>query len=140
MSRLAAASLFCVVLAASACGGSAEPVSPSQPLDVSLTITNGQTATLDASSGLAVRFDAVTEDSRCPIDAMCISAGQAVVKVTITSANVPTTVQIQSDPVNARAARAGIVRVEWKQLEPYPSFRNPVQPSDYRLTLRVVRN
>jgi hypothetical protein len=140
MTRIVAASLFCLGLLVTACGGSAEPVSPSRPLDVSITIANGQSAPIDPATGLTVRFDAVTEDSRCPIDANCISAGRAVVKVTVTSANVATGLQIQSDPLAARTAAAGEVRVEWRQLEPYPSYWHPVQPSDYRLTLRVVRN
>ena len=43
----------------------------------------GETAAL---GGLAVTFDDVEEDSRCPDTAMCVWSGWAVVRVTVTGA------------------------------------------------------
>ncbi len=128
-----------VALAVSGCGGSESPLAPQPPIDVTATIAYGQTGAIGDATGLSVRFDAVTEDSRCPINATCISAGRAVVRVTVSGSAAPETADLASDPVNARSASAQGVRIEWQQLEPYPWAGRPTPPHDYRLTVRVVR-
>jgi hypothetical protein len=120
-----------------ACAGS--DVGPTTPIDTMLTVGHGQTMSVADSGGLAVRFDAVSEDSRCPMNAMCVSAGRAVARVSVIAAAGAQAVDIASDPVAARAATAHGVRVEWQQLLPYPFAGQPTAPADYRLTVRVVR-
>ena len=136
MNRLLATSLLLVL---AACGGTREPVGPAQPIDTTLTLAPGQATTVAGSGGLGIRFDAVTEDSRCPMDAMCVWAGRAGVRLTVTGTEAPAAVEIRSDPADARTASAGDVRIEWRELQPYPSASRPTQPADYRLTVRVTR-
>jgi hypothetical protein len=132
MSRLAATTL--VVLAVACARG---PSSPATPLDLNLTIPLGQAVAV-AGTSLAVRFDVVREDSRCPLNAMCVWAGQAVVGVTVRSARRDTPVELRSDPVAARTVVVDDLRLEWIQLEPYPVAGEPVPP-DYRLVVHIVR-
>src|SRR5262245_27923464 len=49
----------------------------------SLTLRYGQERT--ASDGLRVRFVAVEEDSRCPENVNCVWAGNARIRITVTS-------------------------------------------------------
>ena len=116
------------------CGSTS--VQPSTPIDATLTIPIGQTVTIDGAS-LGVRFESVTEDSRCPINAMCITAGQAVVKVSVVSAHTNGSAELRNTPASAKTAAVGDVRLEFTQLEPYPELGQP--KADYRLTVRVTR-
>jgi len=136
MIRLLVAALLFVL---AGCGGSDVPVAPSSPIDVTLTLAPGQTLFADSANSVGIRFDTVTEDSRCPLNAMCVWQGRAVAKVTVVAATTSTTVDIHSDPAAARAVSVGHVRVEWQQLAPYPYTIRPTQPGDYRLTVRVKR-
>ena len=130
MSRLVAVILPIVF---AACAGS--PTSPS--IDVMVTMPLGQTVAVTGTS-VSLRFDAVKEDSRCPANAMCVWAGQAVVSVTIRLASREVTVELGSDPAARRTATAQGIRLEWVQLEPYP-YAPVTAPPDYRVTLRVAR-
>jgi hypothetical protein len=91
------------------------------------------------AASVTLRFDAVSEDSRCPINAMCVTAGRAVVRLSVVAGGASAAVEIASDPATARAATAGSVRLEWQRLEPYPTAPPTTAPQDYRLTVRVAR-
>lgn len=52
------------------------------PLGGKFDMEAGQTALID-SEGVEIRFIEVTEDSRCPVDALCIQAGQASVLISV---------------------------------------------------------
>ena len=59
-----------------ACGGN--PTEPTAvPLDQPFDLRAGQSAVVPG--GLKVTFDRVVSDSRCPIDAICVWAGEAVI-------------------------------------------------------------
>lgn len=55
------------------------PVSPG-PLDHQLVLAPGQSVSVDPA--LRLRFVAVIGDSRCPGDALCITGGDAIVRIT----------------------------------------------------------
>ena len=69
---------FRLSLVAAAFGQLACAEGPSTPADVPLgsefTLAPGETA-LVGDDGLLVTFESVTEDSRCPMDAICVWAG-----------------------------------------------------------------
>ena len=120
----------------SACGGSS--VKPTTPIDATLSIGLGQTA-LVAGTSIGVRFDSVVEDSRCPLKAMCVTAGQAVVQVSVSGSGRDRSVELRSEPSSARVANVDDVRVEWAQLKPYPYAGQPTAPKEYRLTVTSIR-
>src|ERR671912_630345 len=72
---------FCL-FAATACDQSL--TSPSTPLNTEFVLAPGETMAIESAS-LAVTFDSVTGDSRCPADALCIQGGSADVHVIATS-------------------------------------------------------
>ena len=97
----------------------------------------GQTVAV-AEAGLTLRFEGVSGDSRCPGDAICITGGDALVQIAI----IPTRGGDQ-----AYALRTGDMRpvvhddltIALVELSPYPFSTRPIQPADYRATLRVSR-
>jgi hypothetical protein len=117
---------------------SSSPANPTAPIDSRVTVALGENAVL-ATSGASLRFDAVIEDSRCPADAMCITAGRAGVRLAITATGGENAIELRSDPASDRIASAAGLQFEWVQLDPYPLLSRPTLPGDYRLTVRVVR-
>ena len=58
----------------------------------------GESATVE-DAGLAVRFDVVASDSRCPADAVCIQLGSAEAVFTVSEAGRPgTSLTLQTSP------------------------------------------
>jgi hypothetical protein len=85
-----------------------------------------------------LRFEGVTGDSRCPIDAICIQGGDASVQLTV----VP-----DSGAGRAYVLHTGDMRpvshneltIALVDLTPYPFSTRPVAPQEYRATVRVSR-
>jgi hypothetical protein len=126
--------LAVALLALAACK-STPPTSPS-PIDRELTLAAGETA--DVVTGVALRFAGVSADSRCPGDAICITAGDATVRIEVTANNRRREGDLHlanRQPVSHEGVTIGLV-----SLEPYP-FHSlpPIRPADYRATLRVRR-
>lgn len=86
-----------------------------------VAVALGARATVD---GLAVAFDAVPEDSRCPTGVDCVWEGRATVRVTINDQ--PATLEVV-DPAHRPDAgvRVGSRLVFAVALTPYPSETAP---------------
>ena len=104
-------------------------------MDQQVVLAPGQVAEL--SSGLAIRFVSVLGDSRCPGDALCILGGDAIVRMEITAGS--TSVERDLHTANNEPALYRNVRIELVQLDPYPFSARPIEPGDYRATLKVSR-
>ena len=125
--------LVVLLTAAAACDGTG-PTSPT-PVDARVTLAPGQTAAV--TSGVEIRFIGVTGDSRCPADALCILGGDAIVRIEIRSSGRATERELHTGnnaPVAHRDLHIALV-----QLDPYPFSAHPIDPADYRATLRIVR-
>ena len=124
--------ILATMLLAAAC------VAPSTevPLDQDFEIALGKTVAL-AGTAQQVTFTAVTEDSRCPIDAVCVWAGNARVSLRVTAAGTDSTIALNtgSEP---RSATVNRFRVELRGLVPAPRAGTPTPPEAYRATLRVT--
>lgn len=72
------------VLIAAACSGGDVPLSAvvRPRLDAPFTLRVGQSAVLDEPA-VTVTFTAVPDDSRCPVDVVCVWMGDAVVRLTL---------------------------------------------------------
>jgi hypothetical protein len=93
--------------------------------------------TVEVATGLSVRFVSVIGDSRCPIDAICIQGGDAIVRVDIASGEDRGQRDLHTGtlaPVSFDEVQVGLV-----DLQPYPFSSRPFDPADYRATLRVIR-
>lgn len=131
-----------VCLLSAACSDGNSPTSPTnrQPdkVDQTATLQPGQQVNLDGV-GFSLTFTGVTNDSRCPGDAICISGGEATVRF---QASVAARAGVQVDLSTAdprRTVDLSDLRVELKQLEPYPfASLGPIRAGDYRATVRIA--
>ena len=83
-----------------------------------LALTIGQTGERD---GHAIRFDEVTENSRCPVNMACVWPGRARVALVIDGARVELTIPYPGQPAEEPSATdVGRLTVEVLGLDPYP--------------------
>ncbi|MGH9203692.1 MAG: hypothetical protein ACRD2A_20900 [Vicinamibacterales bacterium] len=92
--------------------------------------------------GIRIRFTAVESDSRCPMDAVCVWAGDAVADIVVEqncdcrSAAFELKLHTNLEP---RSGTAYGFRVELLQLSPYPRASSPIKPDAYSAWLRIKR-
>ena len=132
--------VFAAVAACSSSTLSTEPIvlSQSEAAD-SAKVRVGQTLVVD---GIRVRFTGVENDSRCPMDAVCVWAGDAVANFSVEldcecrAAAIQLPLHTNLEP---RSGTAYGHRVELKGLQPYPSASSPIKPDAYSAWVRIVR-
>lgn len=125
----------CATLVASSCA--ATPTQPdSTVFPVTLSLKAGQTS---AAGGLGVTFVGVTNDWRCPINALCISSGDAYLKFVLAANNDLADYQLQVEHPDYRRTTYRGYTLEVQSLEPYPYTVNPIKPEDYKVTVKVTR-
>lgn len=124
---------FIAALVLSGCASTT--LAPTGPFNKEVTIAQGKSAPV--VDGVSVRFVAVSGDSRCPADALCIQGGDAVVKLQVTSASDTREVELHTG--NMRPITSGNLTVELLQLMPYPFSGRTIQPEEYRATIRMIR-
>jgi len=134
LSRIAA--LACSLWAGINLGCMDHPTGPSEvPLGQSFELHPGTSAVL--SDGLKVTFDGVRADSRCPMDVVCVWAGDATVALRLSQ---PPATQaeraLHTDPAGAEAQYLSYV-ITLVALAPYPRSDRQIRPDDYVATLRV---
>jgi hypothetical protein len=98
--------------------------------------------TATVSPTLSVNFFRLTEDSRCPDGAECITAGKVTVQLRadVTGAG-RRTLDLTLDPAApelAKAAWEGYV-FELLEVSPYPQVGETYEPTDYSLRLLIDR-
>ena len=92
-----------------------------------------------AEQQLGVGFNRVLADSRCPIDAVCVSMGDAVAEVELTGAGgltgkleLHTSLEPKSQPWNG-------VKVTLLELQPAPRASERTRPAAYSVRLQLER-
>jgi len=109
------------------------------PIDQDFPLAVGATVTV-AGADLVLRFVQVQEDSRCPLDAQCVAAGDATVRLAAREdggRELPMDLHVYGE---AREVRFGIYWIRLQDLAPLPRAGQPVPPRDYVVTLRVRRS
>jgi hypothetical protein len=141
MSRSTIVLIIAVYVTSLAVGcASASGTSVSTGLGQPFQLKVGQTASIE-SEDLRVKFVEVSEDSRCPLDVLCIQAGQARIIVQASKGGQ----DLGSPEVTLAAGGEGSpatldgYSISLTELAPYPESTNPTAPSDYVATLIVVR-
>ena len=112
------------------------PSAPS-PVAREVVLAPGQTVAV-TEAGISLRFDGVSGDSRCPIDAVCIQGGDALVQIAV----IPGRGGARSYALhtgNMRPVSHEDLTIALLELSPYPFSARPIEPSDYRATLRLSR-
>jgi hypothetical protein len=129
---LLAATGLCV-LASLACAAG-DPAEPTRDRDIRLS--GGSSTTVEGTS-LAIAFEAVRNDSRCPVGARCIRAGDATVALRLEGGGSDArTVELHTND-EPRQARQGSYVVMLVALAPQPVPGRSVTLADYEATLRV---
>jgi hypothetical protein len=132
----AAAVLICL-LCVTGCDEKS-PAGPTVPLNERFTLAPGQVAVID-DADLRVQFVRVTDDSRCPADAICIQGGDALVQVLASDGDDSTTLGLHTgDSSQASAVYRG-VRITLVELQPYPFSSRTIEPEEYRATLTATQ-
>jgi hypothetical protein len=117
-----------------ACAGS--PTEPTDvPLGQSFALRSGASATLQ--DGLKITFSSVHSDSRCPMDAICIWADDAIVKVALSQSGGNMTERELHTDTSASQASYFSYMIRLVTLAPYPRSDRPIRPEDYVATLVV---
>ena len=114
--------------------GCRNPAAPTPALGSEFTLAPGQQALVQHALG--VTFIRVEGDSRCPANALCITGGDALVKIEVSSASGKRPYDLHTgDMMPVTDGGFTIVLV---QLQPYPFAGKTTAPGDYRATLRVT--
>ena len=129
-------SRLCVIaLVALACGTS-PGVQP--PLNQPFSLRIGESARF-SDADLTVTFRAVSEDSRCPRDVVCVWAGNGQVQLEVQLGTSVRTAMLntttQPHEVSVDSYRLALV-----ELAPVPHSQHPIPPSQYVATLRLQAN
>ncbi len=98
----------------------------------------GQTARLP-SENLSIAFQAVVEDSRCPVNVQCVWAGNASVTLEVVQAGQSNKTLTLNSTIEPHAANYGNFRIRFEDLKPQPQADRTIQPGEYRLSLSVTR-
>ncbi len=115
------------------CGGG--PIGPSVPLNEEFVVAPGDSVQIETTSR-RIRFVGVISDSRCPTDVVCIQAGDAIVRIEITSAQGGELFDLHT--ADERPAIDGDLIIILVRLVPAPVSTRPIAPDEYRATLRVT--
>ena len=96
----------------------------------------GEEATV-GETGVRIRFDGVSQDSRCPTGVQCVWSGDAEVALRITTAAGPTNLVLHTN-VDPRTANAGGHLIRLEGLRPYPAEGASIPRGEYIATLIVT--
>lgn len=133
--------VFGLTMFLAACDSATGP--PEEPrveavLKVPFSLSAGQTAVLKKDQ-LQVTFMGVSEDTRCPIDTVCIQAGNATISI-----------RAQQEGKDARTLSLTLTddphavvyegfSIDAQELEPPRKTDGSISPGDYRVRLLVDR-
>jgi hypothetical protein len=108
----------------------------STTLPATFTLKPDQSAT---AQGTVVTFRQVVSDSRCPINAMCVWAGEATVAITVRRTGQEARYELQMTPldVSKRTVTHQGVTIEFQALQPHPVGGQPTDRDSYRLTIEI---
>ena len=129
--------LILCLLAVTACDEQT-PVGPTVTSNERFTLAPGEVATVQ-DVDLYVRFVAVTGDSRCPADALCIQGGDALVHISVIDDGATSTYELHTGDSSRATVTHKQVRIGLVELQPYPFSSQTIAPGEYRATLMVSR-
>ena len=133
-----AALLILCLLAATGCDENSI-AGPTVALNERFTLSPGEVADV-RDLDVRVEFVEVTGDSRCPGDAICITGGDALVKIRVSAGGASTSYDLHTGDSSRASIVHGSVKIALVDVQPYPfSSKPPIAPGDYRVTLVASR-
>jgi hypothetical protein len=131
------ASILSVVICTLACTSKPIAMATDQETGTQVVLAPGESRHIPETD-LTIVFEAVDEDSRCPIGLTCIREGDAVVRLTIEMPrSKPSTLTLHTSGPGEREADIDSVTVRLVDVRPYPAGDRRPQPDEYRVTLLV---
>jgi hypothetical protein len=85
---------------------------------------------------VTVKFERVVSDSRCPLDALCITAGSALIELQVSIGGDQATLGLTTDAPGWNVVHGGFL-FRLVELQPYPRASMPTPARDYVVTLNV---
>jgi len=119
-----------------ACGGVANPSGVPDPESHrgTVDIAIGESTQVD---GVEIGFVAVTADSRCPTDVVCVWAGNAAVELRVSRDGSPEeTIELNST-VEPRSIEWNGVLLRLVEVRPEPISTQSIDPGDYSVRVEV---
>jgi hypothetical protein len=128
--------ITCFLCTSVTVGCAGHPTRPDEfRLGQSFELRPGSSAIL--RDGLKVTFDEVRADSRCPMDALCVWAGDAIITVRLSqSAGRQAERALHTQGSGSEAQYLAYV-IKLVALAPYPRSDRQIRPDDYVATLTV---
>lgn len=110
---------------------------PEEKDKVELKVKYGGEATYQ---DLSITLVDVPDDSRCPVDAQCVWAGNARVQLVLKLAQGnPTQVELNTHDSMQRSVEFEGYTITLADLHPYPVLNSTIDPRDYVATLQIVK-
>jgi len=105
------------------------------PLNQPFSLRIGESARFP-DANLTVTFRAVSEDSRCPLDVVCVWAGngQVVLEVRLSTSVRTVVLNTTTQP---HEVSVGSYRLALEELTPVPESQSRIPPSEYTATLKL---
>jgi hypothetical protein len=136
--RFAAAAAVVLMLLQGPAGGAASVLMMGpQPTDAKIVLAVGESFGVPETS-LVITFEAVEEDSRCPVGTRCLWEGDAAIRIRLGGPDIRTAAYtLHTNERFERTITHGQLRVALAALAPYPAAGEKVKPDQYRVTLEV---
>lgn len=111
------------------------PTGPDAVAGKPFDLKAGATSTLP--DGLRLKFERVVSDSRCPLDAICVWAGDATISVILDpSSGATTSRELHTQPAGSQISY-GSYTIALTELVPYPRSSRQTPAADYIATFVV---
>jgi len=130
--RVSVASIVSLGVLGAGCGGGLTTVNQ---LPATVTLRIGQEVQL-TSPEVMFRLDEVVQDSRCPVDAVCIQAGSVTLKFLVTHPSEPAGFELILDSDRPDGTTGVVLRVTG--VTPVPRVGITIDPEDYRVSLEIA--
>lgn len=128
------------VLIAMGCSESTAPGSDRQDTLIAaaqeMTLRVGEEKAVP-NSVVRLAFGLVVEDSRCPIDAVCVWQGNAMVELGIRAGMGPTQQIRLNTTLEPRSTVWNGIRITLVELQPAPRAAEPTKPDAYQVKVRL---
>jgi len=100
--------------------------------------------TINLAESVAIEFQAVEEDTRCPTNAQCITAGNARVRVKAITPRGAQLIELNTDTTLQTSALVDYYGITLRKLEPYPVLdaqtgSSKIPDSEYEATVFVIK-
>ena len=131
------------LLAAAACGGTAEPVAVDEhatyPVAAGDTVVlrRGDSVVVDGT--VRVSFRTVEADSRCPVNVQCVWAGDAEIRLDVVVPDSAVRAVALHTNLEPRTATVGGYRIDLVAVMPVPAEPDTIQPHHYSVRLAISR-